>query len=406
MPRSPQQANPKPRAFALCVIAAYAAACLPLLARRQFDPSVFVVAGARYVNAAQTNPPLRVKPNSDGYDGQFYYRLAAAPASALPAQAAIRVDGIAFDHPAKRIARILYPLLAWAISGGQPALTAWAMLAVNLAGIGAIAWLAATTARRQHLPAWVPLAIVLWPGFIVALLHDTTEITAAAFLLAALAAWQASRPAAYAGLACCAVLTRETTLAPFIGLLAWSAATTTCRTPAWLLAGAAPLAATLAWHTTLALSLPTPTHPQPLSHDIGWPFLGALRMLHDCLLGGRTWAIGPFKNAVARLTIILSALPLLAFCTLAATRLAPMLRRTAPTPLAAAWLTTAALMSLLTARGPWTDPIAYLRAFTECFVLGCLLLGATGFKPRLATVARIGIAEWLLAWAYTMVQFR
>ncbi len=417
MPRSQEQAKSRrtlsaparyaPARFALYAMAAYFAACLPLLALRHFDPSVFVIAGTRYVTVADTHPRLYAKPNSNGYDGQFYYRLARSPFSTAP-----RVDGIAFDHPAKRTQRILYPLLVWLASAGQPALTAWAMLAVNLAGLGAIAWLAASLATRLNLPAAVPLAIVAWPGLVVTLLHDTTEIVSTALLLAALSAWFARRPALFAALACCAVLTRETTLAAWLGLLAVTAVTaarTRGERPAlpWLLACAAPILVFVAWRQTLVLALHEAPQAQAVAHDLGWPFAGALTMLHDCLTGARKWANTPFKDGVERGYILISALPLLAFCVLAAAALRPAWRKAgAAMPLAAAWCVTAALMSLLSATGPWVDPAAYLRAFTECFVLGCLLLGAAGRPGQSRLVAGVSLAQAGLAWMFCLVQAR
>ncbi len=411
MPRSEEQAKPSlaPSArarFAACAVGAYLAACLPLLALHHFDPSVFVIAGARYVEAAETRPPLRVTPNSDGYDGQFYYRLARSPLSTAPT-----VDGITFDHPAKRTQRILYPLLAWLASAGQPALTAWAMLAVNLAGIGAIAWLAAGLAARLALPAAIPFAIVAWPGFIVTLLHDTTEIAATAFLLAALSAWFARRPVLFALLASCAVLARETTLATWLGLLAFTILTVWMarrERPAlpWLLACAAPLIVFAAWRETLAFRLHEAPQAQAIAHDLGWPFVGAMTMLHDCLTGARRWAATPFKDAVERAYVLISALPLLAFCVLVAVRLPRALRKPGAAALALSWCATAALMSLLSASGPWIGPIAYLRAFTECFVVGCLLLGTTCPPRQARLLAAASLAQAGLAWGFCMVQAR
>jgi hypothetical protein len=70
------------------------------------DASVFVVAGDRFVDAGQTPPDLMVRPTSDGYDGQFYYRLALDPFTKRV------VDfGISLSNPVWRQQRIAYPLL-------------------------------------------------------------------------------------------------------------------------------------------------------------------------------------------------------------------------------------------------------------------------------------------------------
>jgi hypothetical protein len=62
--------------------------------------------------------------------------------------------------------------------------------------------------------------------------------------------------------------------------------------------------------------------------------------------------------------------------------------------LAAGWLPVIALMSLLTAGGPWVDRNAYFRAFTECYVVGCLVLG---LRPPARWLVRLMLAGGTLA---------
>ncbi len=386
------------------MVCVYFLACLPLLALRHFDASVFVVPGDHWVDANQTHPALRVRANSDGYDGQFYYRMAVRPFSFTP-----RADGIAFDHPAKRMTRVLYPLLAWVASFGQAAAAAWAMFAVNLAGLGIIAWLTSRLAARWDMPAWVPWLVVAWPGFIVALTHDTTEIVSTAFLLGSVAAYLDRGLVAYAALACCAVLTRETTLAVFAGVLLHAAYTgkAGARTRvATLAACAAPFVAFLVWREVLAATFQEPPQAHGLAQDLGWPLLGAARMLLECVTGARAWASTPLKDAGLRAYVLASALPLLAFCAAVAMRWRGCVRRLETAVVAVAWLPVAALMMLLTARGPWIDPDAYLRAFTECFVVGCLVVGVSGSASRLGWMRWAGLSEAGLAWVYCLVQLR
>ena len=383
---------------------AYFLVCLPLLALRHFDASVFVVPGDHWVDINQTHPTLRVRANSDGYDGQFYYRMAVHPFSFAP-----RVDGIAFDHPAKRMTRILFPLLAWAASFGQAAAAAWAMFALNLAGLGAIAWVTSRLAARWDMPAWVPWLVVAWPGFIVTLTHDTTEIVSTAFLLASLAAYLDRRLVAYAACAACAVLTRETTLAVLGGVLLHAVVSRPSGGRvrlAVLAACAVPFVAFLVWREVLAATFQQPPQAHGLTQDLGWPLLGAARMLLACVTGARSWASTPLKDAILRVYVLASALPLLAFCVAVLARLRGCLRRKETAVVAAAWLPVAALMTMLTARGPWVEPNAYLRAFTECFAVGCLVLGLSRSATRLGWMRWVGVFEAGLAWAYCLVQFR
>lgn len=102
------------------------------------------------------------------------------------------------------------------------------------------------------------------------------------------------------------------------------------------------------------------------------------------------------QGAVLRGYAFVSVVFLVAFSVLIASRVP-----CAGKPLAAAWLPIVALMSMLSAAGPWVEPIAFLRAFTECWVVGCLLLDADFVrsrfaKPALATLIVIWIgAGWL-----------
>jgi len=407
MPRTATQAKTsallsrvwrEPALCAACAVAAYALACLPLLALRHADPSVFVVAGDRYVDRGRTEAPLRVKPQSNGYDGQFYYRMALHPLGFAPTE-----GGITFDHPAKRMERVLYPALAWLVSLGHAGATAWAMLGLNVLGLGAIAWIASDLARRLALPAWVPLAILLWPGFIVALLHDTTEITSTAFLLAALSAYLGDRLALYAVLACCAALARETTLPVFAGIFIHEAVKAAAgKTWRRGVACAAPFLPFALWRDILALTLHEAPQAQGAAQDLGWPLLGAARMVWQCIAGTRSWASTPAKNDVIRLIVLATAPAVLAFCVLVATRL----RRAALGGLPLGWILTAVLMSLLTANGPWIEPEAYFRAFTECYVVGCLVLASGGFSLRAVWVVAIGGGEWLLVWGLCLAKLR
>ena len=407
MPRTATEAKPpqglallqtSPASFAALVLAGYLLLCLPILALKHFDASVFVNAGDRYVNAAQTTPGLRVKPQSNGYDGQFYYRMAVRPFSLAPVE-----DGISFDHPAKRAERFLYPLLAWVVSFGQAGAVAWAMFGLNLLGIGAIAYLACDLARRLRLPLVLPLAIVLWPGFIVTVLHDTTEITSTAFLLGAVSAYLADRLVVYVVLAAAATLARETTLPVFCGILVYEAAMSR-----WRRAGLCLLALVLfgVWREILAGLAREAPQAQGLAQDIGWPFLGLIEMLRGCVTGARSWASTPFKDHVIRGIVLLTAPPIVVFCGLVAARLRKVFLQPGLAAIGAGWALTAILMTLLTANGPWVDPIAYFRAFTDCFVIGCVLLFASGFTIRLSWLGVFGACQTLLIWALCMFKLR
>src|SRR3990172_6865503 len=85
-----------------------------------WDPSVFIVAGERFTSP---RADIYIHPR-DGYDGQFYYRLALDPLTIERT-----AHGIRLDNPPYRQQRILYPVLAWLVGRVIP--VPWAMLLVN-----------------------------------------------------------------------------------------------------------------------------------------------------------------------------------------------------------------------------------------------------------------------------------
>jgi len=372
-----------PWGFALLAVVLYAILLVPLATSRRPDLSVFIMAGDTFANPATVSPPITVLHNSLGYDGQFFYRFALNPLSTDRT-----AHGITLDVPAKRMQRIVYPLLAWLVSLGRQTLVPASLLLVNLAGLGIIAATTAWLTRRHGLAWWLPIAITAWPGFLVALTHDTAEITTAALLLSAIACYMSNRLAAYCVLAAAAALTRETVLPVLLGVLAYEVYIfAIARLPArrlsrvvvcglvfipfaiwWRIVG-------LIWHQS----------PQSLGQtpDLGWPFAGVITMLVGTLTGTHALHAAPGAGLTTRGFALLTICGLIAFCVAVALRM-PRLLRTGVAGLAIGWGLIAALMSLLTADGPLIEPLSYFRAFSECWVVGCLLLA----QPPVAPVRR------------------
>jgi hypothetical protein len=383
----------------------YAILLLPGLALHRFDVSALIMAGDRFVDARQVESPILVHRESNGYDGQFYYRMALAPLSLAPV-----TGGVRFDHPAWRMQRIFYPVCAWLLAFGRAAAAPWSLLAVNLLGMAAIGWFGRALAVRAGLAGWVPIAILLWPGFIVALTHDTTEILSEALVLAALVCRLRRQAVGCALLGVLAVLTREMTLLTFAGLLLWDARQSWLqrRMLPELAAGLAIPVPALIWHLFLASAWVTTPQDHMAVHNLGMPLFGIIDMLIACVTGARLWASSWAKDLVVRGIVLTTAPALLAFCGLVASRVGAVLRGPSVlAPLALSWCLLAGLMSLMTDEGPWIDPAAYFRAFTECYVTGCLVLGcAGGLRAVTPRWALAGGAIFATVWIYCLVQLR
>jgi hypothetical protein len=379
--------------FAACTIAVYLLLLIPTLARHHFDPSVFIVAGDRFVDARHTPTAIIVRPHSDGYDGQFYYALANRPFTTAPS-----TGGVTFDHPIWRCQRILYPLLSHMLALGRAGFIPTAMLAANLGALFAIALLAVRTASgaasRSH--ALVPaLATVIWPGFMTTLTHDTTELLACALLLAALRAYLSGSMLIFAILGGAAALTRETAVLMLAGIFfAGLPALWTARGKPGKLAAATPsLSAAAAimpivlWHLWLIWAW-RGFQPALAAHaDIGFPFAGFIvSVLHDTHvifrpeLPGRTRLLAGNALAVAVAIAVYGAV-----MARSAWRLAGRSRPGAA--IAAGWFCTMALMILLSADGPWIEPTAILRAFSEAWVVGWLVLTLDKSSPSWIALA-------------------
>jgi hypothetical protein len=204
-----------PWAVAAIVAAFYTLLVTPALIS---NPYQFVNIGRQYIHkgtsSAAINEHARAMNHRIGYDGQFYYFLAADPAHGKDYM----------DAPGIIYSRIGYPITARALSGGNAALVPYMMVLVNvLAAIGGTLAVAFFL-RRHGLPPALALLYGLYPGLMLSVLRDLTEPLAfglAAFALLVFDArskWRLLGSSALFGLA---LLTRET-VALFPAILAFA----------------------------------------------------------------------------------------------------------------------------------------------------------------------------------------
>lgn len=374
-----------PLAAALIVALLYAAFLLARLHRIGYDFSAFITAGDAFVDAGATPSPIAVLPNSDGYDGQFYYRLALDPFTGEQTAAGVRID-----TPAYRQQRILYPLLAALLSFGRPSLVPVALVAVNYLALCGAGWLGGCLARRHDAHALWGATLALFPGFLLSLSRDTTEIVAAFFLLAAVLSLSRGRPYAAGVALSLAVLAKETALIAAAGLGfsllmagSWRALRDQLRAHWFPIA--APVAVYALWQTWLAANWGIASvSNHTFTNNIGLPFAGVADLLRR---------IVPPEGHVERVWLLEMALiGLFAGVVLVAlrrSRAAPFVKIT--------WLLYLGLAVVLTAT-VWADDWAFLRVLFEVYLFGAIIL--LGASPRLRRWALSAVAlSWaLLAW--------
>ncbi|MGK7910442.1 MAG: AZOBR_p60025 family cell surface glycopolymer formation protein [Synechococcus sp.] len=146
-----------------------------------------------------------------GHDGQQFLTVAFDPF--------LQHSGTlgALDVPSYRYRRILYPLLGYALAGGNREFIPYAMVALNvLAAIGLVR-VTALFFRRQKQeqgwvgPNWIPLMVLCIPGLWFCIVLSTAGLLAACMVIAALYYYK-RKPILSTTLITLACLTRETSM--------------------------------------------------------------------------------------------------------------------------------------------------------------------------------------------------
>ncbi|MBI4557823.1 MAG: hypothetical protein HY706_09580 [Candidatus Hydrogenedentes bacterium] len=346
---------------------------LTKLAVHGWDPSSFVTAGDKFCDPSAVPPGLYVFPNSDGHDGQFYYRFALNPFTRERTE-----FGITVDLPAYRHQRILYPLLVWILTFGHHAWVPLVMLAVNYIGLCLLTWFAAKYLQTKGYPPIYGLLITCYPGFLLTLSRDFTEIVAATLLLVSLWLAAQQRHRAAATILCSAVLARETSLllaCALVGLGLWRRILRQSRNALpWY---GAPILVFLIWN--LCLSYMWNGGTATTAGVLSMPFQGLAESAMDKL------SALSFRNAayLAEMTLII----------LFAGAVAAALRSSAAlTHEKIAWVLYAALAAIVS-RNVWSEDWSFLRNLYELYVFGAIILLQS--RSRLKTPL---FACWIACW--------
>ncbi len=104
----------------------------------------FIIVGADHVRA---RVPVGVPVTSgQGYDGQFYYRMALGPLNFNRTAYGIRMDTLS------RFERISYPALSWLVAAGHTPFVPWSLVVVNVLALACLGALGAVLARDARAP--------------------------------------------------------------------------------------------------------------------------------------------------------------------------------------------------------------------------------------------------------------
>ena len=350
------------------------------LHKLDYDVSRFVLAGDEFCDPAAVPEGLTVRRDSSGYDGQYYYRLALDPLTTEQT-----AHGIRLDMPPYRQQRIGYPLLARAVALGRSAWVPAAMVLVNFAGLCGIAYFAAGYVRLLGRHALLGLLVACYPGFVLTLARDLTEIVEVCFLLAGLLAFRRGRGVAAGVIFAAAVLCKETSLLA-IGALAvlpvvdWLRRSRP-RVSITALAMAPPIVMFAAWQAYLRLQwgvFPVASGDS----NIGPPFAGIGRFVQSVIA-----AIGPgYHDYWLGILLFLALFVVCVLLALRTTRAGP--------EIVLAWLLYGGLGLSLTEM-VWVEHWAFLRALSEFYVLGALVLAGSRFRG-LPVILFVAGAAWTL----------
>ncbi len=124
---------------ALAAIAIHTVFLLVFLSAHRGDPSAFVCVGSTRIGQYPYEA-VHTAIGDKGFDGAYYYAIARNP---------WQRHNFGVDLPAVRHARILYPALAWCLTGGDSYALFWVMPAINLLAIGLLGWLGARSRSQR-----------------------------------------------------------------------------------------------------------------------------------------------------------------------------------------------------------------------------------------------------------------
>lgn len=344
-----------------------------------------IVLGHTFVRPTRATAGTPIRPGN-GYDGQFYFRMALGPTDWSRQAFGITLDSLG------RLSRIGYPALVWLLALGNHSAVPLAMVAVNVIAFAVLATAASVLARHVgRSPAW-GLAVASFSGFSWAIGRDLTEITEAALFTVALVGLRKGRPILAGAALGAAALTREPALilAGALVLTRAFSANPRLRTrlrlerPPWARARFAdaawliPLTSFGAWQ--LAIWAGTGVLPVATSSgaNIGAPFAGLVR------------AAAHYARSLPHVPALLWSSELAVLFALSLGGGVAIYRRALPLPEALTWAALVATAVCL-GNGIWSGDVGF-PSLDDLWLLGCIAVLSTRWSLRWA--AGVAAATW------------
>jgi hypothetical protein len=350
---------------------------------RTWEPADFIIAGQAVTDPASLPTAIPVAKDAQGFEGQFFYRLALNPFTRRPT-----AYGITLNNPPLRQQRILYPLLTWLAAFGQPQFVPALLVYINFFALCLLGWLGGIYARSLGRHALWGLLLSLYPGFLISLRCDLAEVLEICLLLGSLLLLRRARHRRATLLLVLAILTKETALlvvlaaALVYGLARWRGRVVPIK---WFYF-AVPMLIFIVWQTVLGYVW----GELPMWVDrggLGVPLLGFVRL---CSAAVRRQTTAPLRTCGELLVIVGFALTVLS-----------QFRSTAAAAFEKfSWLAYA-LLSLALNGQAWIVDWNFLRALSEFYVLGALVIIGGKTPVRAMTLAAI-VVLWL-AQAYRLI---
>jgi len=354
-----------------------------ILIQNNFDFSRFILLSPNFadINKIPHNISLVTEclgKKRTGFDGQFYYRLSLNPFTNKTTD-----YGIKIDSPQLRQQRILYPILVRILSFGINSLIPIIMILVNFFMLCLMAWFSGEAMRYMKINIYWGLLIPFYPGFIISLSRDLTEILGICLLTIAFWSFLKNKIILSAVFASLAVLARETTLVFAIGFLIFYFYEFIFKNKKSGIKNALifliPLATFIIWQIFLFFNWHKTGIGEGISSDIGFPFLGLIsNILNKNLFN--------LRNGIE--IFYLLAMVVITFLAVKSSQI--------KTQIKVCWIVAFLIFSFTSAK-VWTAEFDFIRAFTEPYFFGILIILTSAYVSQFfkKTIFAATIMFWL-----------